>query len=67
MSCLYADIDTGKPGACRDIEHAHEVIDTLSELLDNTRPAALIFSGKGLLSRSGPCSTATTRRTAPRY
>lgn len=46
LTSLWADIDI-KPGACADLEQAHQLIDDISAAL-GTRPAAIIYSGHGL-------------------
>ncbi|AOT25085.1 DNA primase/helicase [Mycobacterium phage TreyKay] len=46
LAAIWCDLDV-KPGACRDIAHAHQVIDELSAIL-GTRPSAVVYSGNGL-------------------
>ncbi|ASR87241.1 DNA primase/helicase [Mycobacterium phage LastHope] len=46
LAAIWCDLDV-KPGACRDIAHAHQVIDELSSIL-GTRPSAVVYSGNGL-------------------
>jgi hypothetical protein len=46
VRALYVDIDV-KPGACRDINQAHQLVDDISSLLSE-RPTVLIHSGGGL-------------------
>ncbi|ASR85080.1 DNA primase/helicase [Mycobacterium phage PhelpsODU] len=46
LAAIWCDLDV-KPGACRDLPHAHQVIDELSAIL-GTRPTAIVYSGNGL-------------------
>ncbi|ALF01436.1 DNA primase/helicase [Mycobacterium phage LilPharaoh] len=46
LAAIWCDLDV-KPGACRDLAHAHQVIDELSAIL-GTRPSAVVMSGNGL-------------------
>lgn len=46
LAAIYADLDV-KPGACRDLDHAHQIIDTVAGLL-GTRPSALVYTGGGV-------------------
>ncbi|ASR85572.1 DNA polymerase/primase [Mycobacterium phage Krueger] len=46
LAAIWCDLDV-KPGACRDLPHAHQVIDELSAIL-GTRPTAVVYSGNGL-------------------
>lgn len=46
LAAIWADLDV-KPGACRDLAHAHQVIGELSAIL-GTRPSAVVHSGGGL-------------------
>lgn len=46
LAAIWCDLDV-KPGACRDIDHARQIVTALSELL-GTRPSAIVFSGGGL-------------------
>lgn len=46
LAALWCDLDV-KLGACRDLEHAHRIINALSETLQ-TRPSAITYSGHGL-------------------
>jgi hypothetical protein len=69
LAAVWCDLDV-KPGACRDLDHAHQIIDALSELL-GTRPSAVVYSGGGLqpywpLSRAAKSSTRQAVRPQPR-
>ena len=46
LAALWCDLDV-KPGACRDLDIAHAIIDQLSVLL-GTRPSVIVDSGHGL-------------------
>ncbi|WNM69011.1 DNA primase/helicase [Mycobacterium Phage TribleTrouble] len=46
LAAIWCDLDV-KPGACRDLAHAHQVIDELSAIL-GVRPSAVVMSGNGL-------------------
>lgn len=46
LATIWCDLDV-KPGACRDLDHAHQIIAELSALL-GTRPSAIVMSGHGL-------------------
>lgn len=46
VRALYADIDV-KPGACRDLDQAHQLVDDIASLLQE-RPTVVIHSGGGL-------------------
>ncbi|QAY02802.1 DNA primase/helicase [Mycobacterium Phage Niklas] len=46
LAAIWCDLDV-KPGACRDLAHAYQVIDELSAIL-GTRPSAVVMSGNGL-------------------
>ena len=46
LAAIFADLDV-KPGACRDIDHAWQIINTISERIEE-RPTVVIFSGGGL-------------------
>lgn len=46
LAAIWCDLDV-KPGACRDIAHAYQIIDALAEMV-GTRPSAIVFSGHGL-------------------
>ncbi|QJD50473.1 DNA primase/helicase [Mycobacterium phage Chris] len=46
LAAIWCDLDV-KPGACRDLDHAHAVIDQLSGIL-GYRPSAVVMSGNGL-------------------
>ncbi|WNM74151.1 DNA primase/helicase [Mycobacterium Phage Nergal] len=46
LAAVWCDLDV-KPGACRDLDHAHQIINELSALV-GTRPSAIVFSGHGL-------------------
>ncbi|QAU06491.1 DNA primase/helicase [Mycobacterium phage KiSi] len=46
LAGIWCDLDV-KPGACRDLDHAHAVIDELSGILGH-RPSAVVMSGNGL-------------------
>ncbi|MGE3842422.1 MAG: phage/plasmid primase, P4 family [Vicinamibacterales bacterium] len=46
LAAIWCDLDV-KPGACRDLDHAHQVIAELSAIL-GTRPSAVVMSGNGL-------------------
>ncbi|ASR85270.1 DNA polymerase/primase [Mycobacterium phage SirPhilip] len=46
LAAIWCDLDV-KPGACRDLAHAHQVIDELSAILGH-RPSAVVMSGNGL-------------------
>ncbi|ARQ95510.1 DNA polymerase/primase [Mycobacterium phage Shandong1] len=46
LAAIWCDLDV-KPGACRDLDHAHQVINELSAIL-GTRPSAVVYSGNGL-------------------
>ncbi|QFP94854.1 DNA primase/helicase [Mycobacterium phage Marshawn] len=46
LAGIWCDLDV-KPGACRDLAHAHLIIDELSAIL-GTRPTAVVMSGNGL-------------------
>lgn len=45
LAAIWCDLDV-KPGACRDLDHAHELIDELSAIL-GVRPSAVVLSGGG--------------------
>ncbi|QTF82066.1 DNA primase/helicase [Mycobacterium phage Fefferhead] len=46
LAAIWCDLDV-KPGACRDLAHAYQVIDELSAIL-GVRPSAVVMSGNGL-------------------
>jgi P4 family phage/plasmid primase-like protien len=46
LAAIWCDLDV-KSGACRDLAHAHRVIDELSAIV-GTRPSAVVMSGNGL-------------------
>ncbi|AEK09879.1 DNA polymerase/primase [Mycobacterium phage Pixie] len=46
LAAIWCDLDV-KGGACRDLAHAHQVIDELSAIL-GVRPSAVVYSGNGL-------------------
>ncbi|ASR86812.1 DNA primase [Mycobacterium phage Findley] len=46
LAAVWCDLDV-KPGACRDLAHAHQIIDDLSAIV-GTRPSAVVMSGHGL-------------------
>src|SRR5262245_47958896 len=46
LAAVWCDLDV-KPGACRDLDHAWQIIAALSELV-GTRPSAVVMSGHGL-------------------
>ncbi|ASR86348.1 DNA primase/helicase [Mycobacterium phage Amohnition] len=46
LAAIWCDLDV-KPGACRDLDHAYQVIDELSAIL-GVRPSAVVMSGNGL-------------------
>lgn len=46
LAAIWCDLDV-KPDACRDLAHAHQIIDELSALL-GVRPSAVVSSGGGL-------------------
>ncbi|AOZ64409.1 DNA primase [Mycobacterium phage Marcoliusprime] len=46
LAAVWCDLDV-KPGACRDLAHARQIIDELSAIV-GTRPSAVVMSGHGL-------------------